>query len=639
MPQIQLLDGKKIPFTKSISGLELTKKISKTLEKTALIMEVDGQLKDLSYEITKDSKVRIITPKDKEGLEVLRHDAAHIMAMAVQELFPGTQVTIGPVIENGFYYDFAREEPFTSTDLNKIEKKMSEIIDKDVKTRREVWGRDKAIDHFKKIGEKYKAEIIESIPKDEELSIYHHGDTWHDLCRGPHLASSSKIGKAFKLTKVSGAYWRGDSNNEMLQRIYGTCWSSKQELDDYLNRLEEAEKRDHRKLGKEMDLFHFREESPGSVFWHEKGWALFQRLIEYMRMKQRLAGYKEINTPELLDKTLWEKSGHWEKFGEHMFTSETPDEKIFAIKPMNCPGCVQVFNQGLKSYRDLPLKLSEFGKVHRYEPSGALHGLLRVRAFTQDDAHIFCTEEQITEESLSVTNLILEIYKDLGFENVILKYSDRPEKRVGDDKIWDKSEAALLSAIKKSKLEYTINKGEGAFYGPKIEFVLRDAIGRDWQCGTLQVDLNLPERLGATFIDKDGTKKVPVMLHRALFGSLERFIGILIENYAGKLPFWLSPAQAVVCSIAEDNNDYVKKLFEDLFKEGIKCEVDLRNEKISYKIRDHSLAKIPMIIVCGKKEVADKTVTIRNLGSEKQETIKREDLIKNMLQKNKLPLN
>ena len=639
MPQIQLLDGKKIPFTKSISGLELTKKISKTLEKTALIMEVDGQLKDLSYEITKDSKVRIITPKDKEGLEVLRHDAAHIMAMAVQELFPGTQVTIGPVIENGFYYDFAREEPFTSTDLNKIEKKMSEIIDKDVKTRREVWGRDKAIDHFKKIGEKYKAEIIESIPKDEELSIYHHGDTWHDLCRGPHLASSSKIGKAFKLTKVSGAYWRGDSNNEMLQRIYGTCWSSKQELDDYLNRLEEAEKRDHRKLGKEMDLFHFREESPGSVFWHEKGWALFQRLIEYMRMKQRLAGYKEINTPELLDKTLWEKSGHWEKFGEHMFTSETPDEKIFAIKPMNCPGCVQVFNQGLKSYRDLPLKLSEFGKVHRYEPSGALHGLLRVRAFTQDDAHIFCTEEQITEESLSVTNLILEIYKDLGFENVILKYSDRPEKRVGDDKIWDKSEAALLSAIKKSKLEYTINKGEGAFYGPKIEFVLRDAIGRDWQCGTLQVDLNLPERLGATFIDKDGTKKVPVMLHRALFGSLERFIGILIENYAGKLPFWLSPAQAVVCSIAEDNNDYVKKLFEDLFKEGIKCEVDLRNEKISYKIRDHSLAKIPMIIVCGKKEVTDKTVTIRNLGSEKQETIKREDLIKNMLQKNKLPLN
>ena len=639
MPQIQLLDGKKVDFEKSINGFELTKKISKSLEKIALIMEVDGELKDLSYEIKKNSKVKIITPKDQEGLEVIRHDAAHIMAMAVQELFPGTQVTIGPIIENGFYYDFARKEPFTSADLKKIEIKMSEIIDKDVKTRREVWDRDKAISHFKKIGEKYKAEIIESIPKGEELSIYHHGDTWHDLCRGPHLASSSKIGKAFKLTKVSGAYWRGDSKNEMLQRIYGTCWSSKKELEDYLHRLEEAEKRDHRKLGKEMDLFHFREESPGAVFWHEKGWVLFQRLVEYMRMKQRLAGYKEINTPELLDKTLWEKSGHWEKFGEHMFTSETPDEKIFAVKPMNCPGCVQVFNQGLKSYRDLPLKLSEFGKVHRYEPSGALHGLLRVRAFTQDDAHIFCTEEQITQESLIVTNLILEIYKALGFENIVLKYSDRPEKRVGDDSVWDKSEAALLSAIKKSKLEYTINKGEGAFYGPKIEFVLRDAIGRDWQCGTLQVDLNLPNRLGATFVDKDGAKKVPVMLHRALFGSLERFIGILIENYAGKLPFWLSPTQAVVCPIAEENNDYVKKLFEDLFKEGIQCEVDLRNQKINYKIREHSLAKVPMIIVCGKKEVADNTVTVRRLGSEKQETIKREDLIKNMLTANKLPLN
>ncbi len=639
MPQIQLIDGKKINFEKSINGFDLTKKISKSLEKVALIMEVDGDLKDLSHNITKDAKVRIITPKDKEGLEVIRHDAAHIMAMSVQELFPGTQVTIGPVIENGFFYDFARKEPFTVEDLKKIEKKMSEIIDRDVKTRREVWKRDEAIKHFKKIGESYKAEIIESIPKNEELSVYHHGDTWHDLCRGPHLSSSGKIGKAFKLTKVSGAYWRGDSNNEMLQRIYGTCWSSKKELDDYLHRLEEAEKRDHRKLGKEMDLFHFREESPGAVFWHEKGWLLFQRLVEYMRAKQRLAGYKEINTPELLDKSLWEKSGHWDKFGEHMFTSETPDEKTFAVKPMNCPGCVQVFNQGLKSYRDLPLKLSEFGKVHRYEPSGALHGLLRVRAFTQDDAHIFCTEDQITEESLSVTNLILDIYKDLGFENVILKYSDRPEKRVGDDNVWDKSEAALLAAIKQSKLEYTINKGEGAFYGPKIEFVLRDAIGRDWQCGTLQVDLNLPNRLGALYVAKDGNKKVPVMLHRALFGSLERFIGILIENYAGKLPFWLSPAQAVVCPITEENNEYVKKLFEDLFKEGIKCEMDLRNEKINYKIREHSLAKVPYIIVCGKKEVSDNTVTVRKLGSVKQETMKREDLIKNMLSSNKLPLN
>jgi threonyl-tRNA synthetase len=639
MPQVQLLDGKQIKFDKSLDGFELIKKISKSLEKNALVMEVDGHLKDLSFKIVKNCKVKIITAKDREGLEVLRHDAAHIMAMAVQEIYPGTQVTIGPVIQNGFFYDFARKEPFTDEDLKKIEKKMLEIIDRDVKTKREVWQRSKAIEYFKKIGENYKAEIIESIPENEELSIYHHGNSWLDLCRGPHLTSSGKIGKAFRLTKVSGAYWRGDSNNEMLQRIYGTCWGSKKDLDGYLHRLEEAEKRDHRKLGKEMDLFHFREESPGAVFWHEKGWILFQKLIEYMRMKQRLAGYKEINTPELLDKTLWEKSGHWEKFGEHMFTSKTPDEKIFAVKPMNCPGCVQVFNQGLKSYRDLPLKLSEFGKVHRYEPSGALHGLLRVRAFTQDDAHIFCTEEQITEECLVVTKLILDIYKDLGFENIILKYSDRPEKRVGNDRTWDKSESALLAAIKESKLEYTINKGEGAFYGPKIEFVLRDAIGRDWQCGTLQVDLNLPERLGASYVDKDGTKKVPVMLHRALFGSLERFIGILIENYAGKLPFWLSPTQAVVCPIAEENNEYVKKLFEDLFKEGIKCEVDLRNQKINYKIREHSLAKVPMILVCGKKEVNEDTVTVRRLGSDKQEIFKRKELIKNILEANKLPLN
>jgi len=638
MPNIQLLDGKKIPFEKSIDGFELVKKISKSLEKVALIMSVNGELKDLSYIIKEDSKIKIITNKDQEGLEVLRHDTAHILAMAVQELYPGTQVTIGPIIENGFYYDFARKEPFTDSDLNKIEKKMGEIVDRNEKTSRHVWKREEAITHFKKIGEKYKAEIIESIPLGEEVSIYSHGN-WSDLCRGPHLSSTGKIGKAFKLTKVSGAYWRGDSNNEMLQRIYGTCWASKKELEEYLHRLEEAEKRDHRKLGKEMDLFHFREESPGAVFWHEKGWTLFQRLVEYMRMKQRLAGYKEINTPEILDRSLWEKSGHWEKFGEHMYTSETPDEKIFAIKPMNCPGCVQVFNQGLKSYRDLPLKLSEFGKVHRYEPSGALHGLLRVRAFTQDDAHIFCTEDQITRESLTVTNLILKIYKDLGFENVVLKYSDRPEKRVGDDSVWDKSEAALLSAIKQSKLEYSINKGEGAFYGPKIEFVLRDAIGRDWQCGTLQVDLNLPGRLGASYVDKDGTKKVPVMLHRALFGSLERFIGIIIENYAGKLPFWLAPTQAVILPISEENNDYVKKLFEDLFKEGIKCEVDLRNQKINYKIREHSLAKTPMILVCGKKEVIDNTVTVRRLGSDKQETFKREDLIKNILTANELPLN
>ena len=639
MLNITLPDGKKLGFKNKVTGFEIAEKISKSLAKEALIISVDGELKDLSFLIQKDSSVKIITHKDKEGLEVIRHDAAHIMAMAVQELFPGTQVTIGPVIENGFYYDFARKEPFTSDDLKKIEKKMSEIIDRDVKTKREVWERNKAIAHFKKIGEKYKAEIIESIPQNEELSVYHHGDTWHDLCRGPHLPSSSKIGKAFKLTKVSGAYWRGDSNNEMLQRIYGTCWSSKKELENYLLRLEEAEKRDHRKLGKEMDLFHFREESPGAVFWHEKGWNLFQRLIEYMRLKQRNAGYKEINTPELLDKSLWEKSGHWDKFGDLMFTSETPDEKIFAVKPMNCPGCIQVFNQGLKSYRDLPLKLSEFGKVHRYEPSGALHGLLRVRAFTQDDAHIFCTEQQITDECISVTKLILDIYKDLGFKKVFLKYSDRPEKRVGNDSIWDKSEKALLAAIKKTKLEYSVNKGEGAFYGPKIEFVLRDAIGRDWQCGTLQVDLNLPERLGATFVDKDGSKKVPVMLHRALFGSLERFIGILIENYAGKFPFWLSPSQVVVLPIAEEHNEYAKKIFEELFKEGIKCEVDLRNQKINYKIREHSLSKVPQLFICGSKEVKNKSVTIRKLGSEKQETKKIKKALEDIKLLNNLPIN
>src|SRR6056300_1840840 len=497
---------------------------------------------------------------------------------------------------------------------------MEEIVDRDEKTFREVWKRDDAVKNFLKIGEKYKAEIIESIPSGEEVSIYHHGK-WHDLCRGPHLASTGKIGKAFKLTKVSGAYWRGDSKNEMLQRIYGTCWANKKELEDYLHRLEEAEKRDHRKLGKEMDLFHFREESPGAVFWHEKGWSLFQRLIEYMRMKQRLAGYKEINTPELLDRNLWEKSGHWEKFSEHMYTSETPDEKVFAIKPMNCPGCVQVFNQGLKSYRDLPLKLSEFGKVHRYEPSGALHVLLRVRAFTQDDAHIFCTEDQITEETLTVTNLILNIYKALGFENIILKYSDRPEKRVGDDKIWDKSEKALLSAIKLSKLEYSINKGEGAFYGPKIEFVLRDAIGRDWQCGTLQVDLNLPNRLGASYVAKDGNKKIPVMLHRALFGSLERFIGILIENYAGKLPFWIAPLQAVVIPISEEFDTYAKEVNEKINNAGISSEVDLKNHNLNYKIREHSLSKIPLLLICGKKEVDSNSVTIRRLDTNKQENM------------------
>ena len=477
MPTIILPDGNNLEFANKTTGLEVAEKISKSLAKQAMVMSIDGQLKDLDYVIDKDCSVKIFTSKNKEGLETIRHDTAHILAMAVQELFPGTQVTIGPVIENGFYYDFARKEPFTEDDLKKIEDKMKEIVDRNVVTKREVWSREKAIEHFKKKGEIYKAELIENIPKGEEVSIYFHGE-WHDLCRGPHLSSTGKIGKYFKLMKVSGAYWRGDSNNEMLQRIYGTSWATQKDLDDYLKKLEEAEKRDHRKLGREMDLFHFREESPGSVFWHEKGWALFQKLINYMRARQDAAGYKEVNTPEILDRLLWEKSGHWEKYGENMYTSETPDEKVFAIKPMNCPGHIQVFNQGLKSYRDLPLRITEFGKVHRYEPSGALHGLLRVRAFTQDDAHIFCSEDQITSECLNVTNLILDIYKDLGFENVILKYADRPEIRVGEDEVWDKAEASLLEAVKASKLEYSINKGEGAFYGPKIEFVLRDAIGR-----------------------------------------------------------------------------------------------------------------------------------------------------------------
>jgi threonyl-tRNA synthetase len=638
MPTITLPDGNNLNFSNKVTGLDVAEKISKSLAKQAMVISVNGELKDLNYLIEKDCSVKIFTSKNPEGLETIRHDTAHILAMAVQELFPGTQVTIGPVIENGFYYDFARKEPFTEDDLVKIENKMKEIVDRDEITKREVWKRDKAITHFKKKGEVYKAELIEAIPANEEVSIYFHGK-WHDLCRGPHLSSTGKIGKYFKLTKVSGAYWRGDSNNEMLQRIYGTSWASQKDLDEYLKRIEEAEKRDHRKLGREMDLFHFREESPGSVFWHEKGWALFQKLINYMRSRQDAAGYKEVNTPEVLDRQLWEKSGHWEKYGENMYTSETPDEKVFAIKPMNCPGHIQVFNQGLKSYRDLPLRITEFGKVHRYEPSGALHGLLRVRAFTQDDAHIFCSEDQVTSECLEVTNLILDIYKDLGFKNVALKYADRPEVRVGDDEVWDKAEASLLEAVKASKLEYSINKGEGAFYGPKIEFVLRDAIGRDWQCGTLQVDLNLPGRLEASYIDKDGSKKVPVMLHRALFGSLERFIGILIENYAGKFPFWISPLQTVVIPISEEFDDYAIKVSKKIKEAGISSTVDLKKHNLNYKIRDHSLAKIPLLLICGKKEVDSNSVTIRRLDSNKQENMDIDAFLKTFCALNKASSN
>ena len=562
---------------------------------------------------------------NEEHIEILRHDTAHIMAMAVQELFPETQVTIGPVIENGFFYDFARDNPFTDSDLEIIEKKMKEIVKRDVKTSFKVLSREDAIKLFLDKGEKYKVEIIESIPTDEEIKVYYHGD-WFDLCRGPHLNSSGEIGTAFKLTKVAGAYWRGDSNNPMLQRIYGTAWETQEELDNYLHMLEEAEKRDHRKLGKELDLFHFQEEAPGSVFWHAKGWTLFQSLINYMRKRQDEAGYSEINTPDIMDKSLWELSGHLEKFGDNMFTTEAREDRVYALKPMNCPGCVQVYKQGLKSYRDLPLRVAEFGKVHRYEPSGALHGLMRVRAFTQDDAHIFCTEDQITDESKIVCDLILSIYKDFGFEDVSIKFSDRPENRVGSDEIWDKSEKALRTAMEATGLDYTVNPGEGAFYGPKLEFVLRDAIGREWQCGTLQVDLNMPERLGGTFIAEDGKKYNPVMLHRALFGSLERFTGILLEHYAGNLPLWLSPVQAVVAPITSEIDGYAVEIRETLKSSGFRVEMDLRNEKISYKIRENSLQKIPFLLIVGKKEMEEKSVTLRTFGSKDQEKIKLDNL-------------
>ena len=575
---------------------------------------------------------------DQIKLELIRHDAAHVMAMSVQELYPETKVTIGPVIENGFFYDFSREVPFTNKDLIKIEKKMKEIVNRNIPVTFKVVSREEAIDIFTKIGENYKVEIIDSIPKDEEIKIYYHGE-WFDLCRGPHLNSSGEIGKAFKLTKVAGAYWRGDSNNEMLQRIYGTAWETQEDLDSYLLRLEEAEKRDHRKLGKELDLFHFQEEAPGAVFWHPKGWTLFQNLINYMRKRQDDAGYHEINTPDIMDKSLWELSGHLEKFGDNMFTTEAKENRVYALKPMNCPGCVQVYKWGMKSYRDLPLRVSEFGKVHRYEPSGALHGLMRVRAFTQDDAHIFCTEEQVTEESKIVCDLILSIYKDFGFEKISIKFSDRPEKRVGSDEIWDKSELALKKAVEATGLDYTYNPGEGAFYGPKLEFILRDAIGRDWQCGTLQVDLNMPERLGGTFIGEDGQKHHPVMLHRALFGSLERFTGILLEHYAGNLPLWLAPVQAVVAPITSEIDPYAKEIFDELKLNGVRVNLDTRNEKINYKIRDNSLQKIPYMLIVGKQEQENKSISIRQFGSKDQEIIKFDNLTDFFEKKCMMPTN
>ena len=615
---------------KGISGLAIAEQISKSLAKEAIAFSINDEINDLSRKVEKDSRIKILKRNDEEALSIIRHDCAHVMAEAVQNLFPGTQVTIGPAIENGFYYDFARDVPFTTEDLPKIEKKMHEIVNQGEQFIREVWSREEAIKYFSKKGEKYKAELINDLPDDEIISIYKQGN-WLDLCRGPHMPSTKHIGKAFKLMKVAGAYWRGDSNNTMLTRIYGTVLRNEKELSQHLEQLEEAEKRDHRKLGKEMDLFHFQEEAPGAVFWHAKGWKLFQSLINYMRKRQDQSGYVETNTPDLLDKSLWEASGHWEKFGESMFTTEAKEEKVFAIKPMNCPGAVEVYKQGLKSYRDLPLRMAEFGKVHRYEPSGALHGLMRLRAFTQDDAHIFCTEEQITNESKKVC----DIYKDFGFTDVRIKYSGRPETRMGDDKTWDKAEAALKNAMEATKLDYTFNPGEGAFYGPKLEFVLRDAIGRDWQCGTLQVDLNLPGRLGATYVDENGQKKVPVMLHRALFGSLERFAGILIEHYAGHLPFWLSPTQVVITTIISDTDEYAKEVKTALQKLGINSEVDIRNEKIGYKIREHSNSKIPIILAVGKKESQDKTVSVRRLGKTSTEVINLEE-IKLILKKESL---
>ncbi|TCT12632.1 threonyl-tRNA synthetase [Tepidamorphus gemmatus] len=610
-------DNSRREFPAGITGAEVAEGISKSLAKKAMVVRLNGELKDLSQPITDDARIEIITRDQPEALEIIRHDAAHVLAEAVQELFPGTQVTIGPVIENGFYYDFAREEAFTPDDFAAIEAKMREIVARDAPFTREVWSREDARRYFGEKGERYKVELIDAIPEGDELRIYRQGE-WLDLCRGPHGPSTGRVGTAFKLLKLAGAYWRGDSSNPMLQRIYGTAWASEADLKAYLTMLEEAEKRDHRRLGREMDLFHFQEEAPGAVFWHPKGWTLFQTLIGYMRRRQHEADFLEVNTPDMMERTLWEQSGHWEKFGENMFTTITPDERVHCCKPMNCPGHVQIFRNGLKSYRDLPLRIAEFGKVHRYEPSGALHGLLRVRHFTQDDAHIFCTEDQITEECIAVNALILSIYRDFGFDDVRVKFSDRPEKRVGSDAVWDKAEAALKAACEAAGIAWTLNPGEGAFYGPKLEYVLRDAIGRDWQCGTLQVDFNLPGRLGAFYIGPDGDRHVPVMLHRAMFGSLERFTGILIENDAGHLPLWLAPVQVVVATITSEADDYALKVRQALEAAGLRAEVDLRNEKINYKVREHSLAKVPVIIVCGRREAQEGTVNIRRLGSKDQ---------------------
>jgi threonyl-tRNA synthetase len=619
-------DGAARQFPAGISGAEVAASISKSLAKKAVAMTLDGDLRDLADPIDADATIGIVTRGDDAALELIRHDCAHVLAEAVQELFPGTQVTIGPVIENGFYYDFARDEPFTPDDLPKIEEKMREIIKRNAPFTKEVWSREQAKAHFKQQGEAYKVELVDMIPEGEDVKIYRQGD-WLDLCRGPHMTATGQIGDAFKLMKLAGAYWRGDSNNPMLQRIYGTAFAEKKQLAEHLHQIEEAEKRDHRKLGREMDLFHFQEEAPGSVFWHAKGWSLFQTLIAYMRRRQHEAGYVEVNTPDMMEKTFWETSGHWENYGENMFVTELPDERVFCCKPMNCPGHVQIYKNGLKSYRDLPVRIAEFGKVHRYEPSGALHGLLRVRHFTQDDAHVFLTEDQLEAECMAINDLMLSIYRDFGFDKVVVKLSTRPEKRIGDDALWDRAEEIMgrvlerIAAEGEGRITTEIFPGEGAFYGPKFEYVLRDAIGRDWQCGTTQVDFNLPSRLGAFYIDEHSDKQLPVMIHRAMFGSLERFLGILVESHAGHFPLWLAPVKAVVCTIVSEADDYARQVQAKLEAAGLASELDLRNETIKYKVREHSVSKIPAILVAGRREAEEGTISVRRLGSQRQEVL------------------
>jgi threonyl-tRNA synthetase len=619
-------DGKTKQVASGTTGLDIARGISPSLAKRTVAMQLDGVLSDLADPITKDAKINFVSRNDAPALELIRHDAAHVMAEAVQSLWPGTQVTIGPVIDNGFYYDFAKAEPFHPDDLGKIEKKMHEIIAKNAPFTKEVWSRDKAKETFAKMGENFKVELVDAIPEGQDLKIYKQG-TWFDLCRGPHMTSTGAIGKAFKLQKFAGAYWRGDSTKPQLQRIYGTAWATEEELKAYLTQLEEAEKRDHRKLGREMDLFHFQEEAPGSVFWHEKGWTLFQTLISYMRRAQKRAGYIEVNTPDMMERTFWEQSGHWQNYGENMFTTTLPDERVFCCKPMNCPGHVQIFKHGLKSYRDLPLKIAEFGKVHRYEPSGALHGMLRVRHFTQDDAHIFITEDQIMEECLKINDMMLAIYKDFGFEDIFIKLSTRPEKRVGADELWDKAEKALGDVLDEvtrrsnGRIRTALQPGEGAFYGPKLEYTLKDAIGREWQCGTTQVDFNLAGRLGAFYIDEHSNKVTPVMIHRAMFGSLERFTGILIENFAGHFPLWLAPLQVVVATITSEADGYAGEVEAALKAAGLRVETDVRNEKIGYKVREHSLAKVPLILAVGMRDAEGRTVSVRRLGSQDQKVM------------------